>query len=385
MRRETVLLVNVVMALVLFGVLMVYSAGTVREFTHTDGYGLHSLKWLWKTLAYAAVGLACMTLAARFDYHRFRRRIVLWPLMGVMFGLLVAVLFVGVEINGARRWLAVGGQTFQPSDFAKMALIIVLAVKLAEGQETVRSFRRGFVPPMLLAFLVAILVGLERNVGDPVIIGAVALLMLHMAGARLWHLALSVAPGAALVTLYIWLNPHAQARLYSYREPWRFQEAEGFNLFHSLWAFARGGIEGLGPGAGLGKLRYIYAAQSDFIFAVVGEELGLAGTLTLVALFVAFVVLGMRVAVCAPDILGALLAGGITTLIGLQAALNMAVATGLLPTKGLTLPFISAGGTALIIYMTMAGILINVAWQARDPEPAERRRTAPARPVHARQ
>ena len=210
------------------------------------------------------------------------------------------------------------------------------------------------------------------------VLGCTALAMVLMAGAKVWHFILSLGPAAAIGYTYVQLNPHAYRRIYSFRNPVEYRLDEGWQLLQSLWAFARGGVFGQGPGAGQQKLHYLPEAHSDFIFAVLGEEWGLVGTLAVATLFVVFVVIALRIAVCAPDLLGALLAGGVATIIALQAALNMGVTTGLLPTKGLTLPFISAGGTALIVYLTMIGVLLNVAAQAVEREPAPKRVAATA-------
>jgi cell division protein FtsW len=369
MRRESIVLINVVAALCLIGVLMVYSAGTARAFGASSSATAPTFSYLTDQLLRLGIGLVGFFIAARFDYHSFARRGVFWPLMAAMVGALVLVLLIGVEKNGAQRWLSIGGQTVQPSDFAKAGLVIALAATLSHNRDRIREFWRGFLPPMLWAGLITGLIVLQKDIGTPVVLGAVALLLVTMAGARLWHVALSIAPAFAAFAAYVAVNPHAQERLYSFREPWQYREDEGWQLIQSLWAFSRGGLFGQGTGAGQGKLHYLPEAHSDFIFAVWGEEMGLIGTLTVVVLFAVFLVIGLRIAVSAPDLLGGLIAAGVTCVISLQAVLSMGVTTGALPTKGLTLPFISAGGTALIVYLTMVGILINVALQCDVEEP----------------
>jgi cell division protein FtsW len=377
MRRETVLLMNVVLALVCIGILMVYSAGTVRGFPDSSEEGTHSLAMLLGQAARAGIGFALMLAAASFDYHRFRERKILWSLAFVTLTLLVLVVVLAEARLGARRWLSIGGVSLQPSDIAKVMMIILLAVKLSENQAYLRSFWRGFAPPMAVAGAFAFLVMLERDIGTPFLMGLVALMMAAMAGARWFHIAVSVLPGAAIGAVYVALNPHAQSRLLAYRNPGKYSEDEGFQLLQSLWAFSRGGLTGVGPGASQQKMSYLPEAHSDFIFAVVGEELGLVGAVVVVVLFAVFAMVAIRIARCAPDTLGALLAAGLASMISMQAMLSMGVTTGMLPTKGLTMPFISAGGTSLIANMAMAGILLNVARQAAEPEPV--RRAAPAR------
>lgn len=374
MTREVTLTATVVLALVLIGTLMVYSARTVLTYGpdgDDEAKRLDRLAVLRQRLMYAVLGVAAMVLAARFDYHTLRKRWLLWPLMGTTAALLLVVLALNVRQMGAVRWIRVGSFSFQPSELAKAAIVIWLAVKLAENHEQTGSFRRGFAPILGTVFLFAGLIAAERDIGTPVVLVAATLLVLAMAGARWWHLAISVAPGAAMVGLYVWLFPHAQARIVNWRDPWQDPLEGGYQLIQSLQAFARGGLTGQGLGAGHQKLRYLSQADSDFVFAVWGEEMGLIGTVVLVALFMVFMVVAFRIAVCAPDLFGSLLAAGITTLISLQAVFNMAVATGLVPTKGLPLPFVSAGGTALIMNLVLTGILLNVGFQAveRD-EPA---------------
>ena len=372
MKRQVVLLTNVTFLLVLIGILAVYSAKTAKSFTikPLDDAGPAAQSQThgpWKVvsaqLRIVAIAVACFLGAASFDYHRFRNRAILWPLMGGAAALLVVVLLFGEEIDGARRWLIILGQSIQPSDFAKLLVVIALAVKLAENQKDIRSYSRGFLPPMLIFLFYAGLIVVEPDIGTPVVLGAVVLLMVMMAGARWVHAASSFVPAALFIGAYAVWKGHARERLQSYIQRWAEDATPGDQLRLSLWAFARGGILGQGPGAGHAKL-YLPQADSDFVLATWGEEMGLVGTLLVVILFVVFAVVAMRIAICAPDLLGSLLAAGLTTIISLQALANVGVVTGLFPTKGLTLPFISAGGTALIVNLTMVGILINIGSQA---------------------
>ena len=369
MKRETVVLLNVTMALVLVGVLMVYSAGTVQTYRTDEPTMGHHFGFLIGQLIRVAIGLAGLFIAANFDYHYFQKRSILGILIAVMLTLLVLVLIFADVRLGGRRWLSLYGFSVQPSDLARIVLIVYLAVKLSENQEQLRSLFKGVLPPIGVAGLFLGLIMLQRDIGTPVVLGAVALGMLLMAGAKLWHLGMLTGLFVVPVLTYIHLNPHAQERIYSFRDPWKYRLGEGYQLIQSLWAFARGGVMGQGPGAGQQKLAYLPEAHSDFIFAVWAEEMGLVGTVGVVLLFGLFVIMGLRIAACAPDLLGALLAAGLTTMIGLQALLCMGVTTGMLPTKGMTLPFISAGGTALIVNLTMVGMLINVAMQAEEHVP----------------
>lgn len=360
MKRETTVVISIVLALVLIGVLMVYSASAVGG----DPLGL-----LKRQVFFLTIGLVLMFLMVRFDYHRFAdpgmyRGIVLAAAI-----LLFLVLFFGSTVEGARRWLRIGPFSFQPSEFAKFALILLLAVKLTENREHTQRFFKGFMPPVLLACVFAVLVLAERDLGVPAMMISVAGLMMFMAGVRWYYLAMSMAPGAAGLFALVVLAPHRFRRLLAFVNPWEYHDGAGWQLIQSYSGFARGSLLGQGVGAGEQKLGYLPAAHTDFIFSVIGEELGLFGTLTVVVLFAVLMWTMYKIAMHAADHFGALLAAGIGGLISLQAAFIMAVTTGLLPTKGLPLPFISYGGTSLVVFLAMAGVVVNVGIQARAPEP----------------
>lgn len=377
MRKETTIILVVVLALSAVGVVSVFSASPA--YTNVTGRFLHRdmFHFLWRQALFVGAGLAGMLAAAKFDYHLFTRRYFFWPLMAVSGVLLVLVLVIGIEIGNARRWISLPGFTIQPSELAKLAMIVYLGVKLSENQDQVKSFWRGFVPNMGVAALMAGLVVLERDLSTPTIMAAVAVMMVFMAGARLWHVCLSgLAAAGCFVALCI-ASPYRMDRIIAFRDPWKYRFDEGLQLIQSLSGFARGGLWGKGLGAGEQKLHYLPEANTDFIFAVWGEEMGLVGTLGLVALFTILLVVGLRIALCAPDLLGSMLAAGIVTMVCLQAAINIGVTTGVFPTTGLPLPFISSGGSSLIVTLTMMGMLMNIGMQAVEPEPGGR--LAPAR------
>lgn len=365
MRRETTILLLIVMTLVLIGVLTVFSASSVGK-TAEDNSSIFF--YFIKQTAYAAIGTVLMFVTARFDYHRLQDPVVFKSLVLFSLTLLVLVLIPGVgdERGGAQRWLVVAGFTFQPSELAKVAVIILLAVKLSQNQQYIRSFVRGFLPPAVSTGLFLVLILAEKDLGAPTVICFVALIMLFMAGAQWAHVLGSITLAVGGLVALVVTVPYRFMRLMSFRDPWQFSQEQGFQLIQSMAAFARGGIWGLGPGASEQKLYYLPDAHTDFIFAVWAEEMGLMGTLTLALLFLVFLLMSYRIAFCAKDMLGSLLAVGISSMITFQAAFNMAVTTGLAPTKGLPLPFISAGGSALIITMAIAGVLINIGLQAED-------------------
>ncbi len=361
MQRESIVIMTLVLALTLIGVFMVFSASAVDS--HADARFL-------RELIYVGLGMITLYVMAHFDYHHLRSPIIFRSIVLFSLLLLVAVLIPGIgEMRlGARRWLEIAGVSFQPSEFAKLALILLLAVKLSNNQEDIKGFSSGFLPPVLLTFLFTGLILGEKDLGTPVVLTMVAFVMMFIAGVRWRYLLPSVLPVIGIIYALSITSPHRVRRLMAFVDPWRYQSDEGYQLVQSMTAFAVGSIWGRGPGAGEQKLGYLPEAHTDFIFAVWAEEMGLVGTLTLVTLFVVLLVVSLRIAICARDLFGTLLAGGIIALVAIQAGVNMSVTTGLLPTKGLPLPFISWGGSALLTFMLMMGILINIGLQAEAPE-----------------
>ncbi|MDQ1255565.1 MAG: putative lipid flippase FtsW, partial [Candidatus Hydrogenedentes bacterium] len=321
----------------------------------------------------AIVGLVAMFVAAHTDYHRLRVPGIYRPLVAFSLLLLVLVLIPGLGVNvyGAQRWLRIFTFQFQPSELAKFAVIVLLAVKLTERQDQIRSFWKGFLPPVFLASCFAALILLEKDLGMPVVIMTVAFVMIFAAGCHWAYVVSSIFPAILGVLVLSVTSPHRLRRLFAFWDKWEYRDNESYQLIQALAAFSRGGIFGRGPGASEQKLDYLPAAHTDFIFAIWSEEMGLIGSLVLVGLYVALLIVAIRVAMYARDLFGTLLATGIITLITFQAAFIMAVTTGLLPTKGLPLPFVSYGGTALIIFLGLMGILINVGRQAQAPEEDE--------------
>ena len=369
MIRETALILFVVVMLFVVGLMMVYSATSVGAKT-ADGEAADPYLFVHRHLIAGAVGFAAIFGAARFNYRRLGDRWVYRGIVLLALVLLVLVLIpgIGIERNYARRWLGVGNVTFQPSEFAKLALILLVAVKVTENEGEIRSLQRGFVPLMLLTFLFCGLIAAEPDLGTPLTLGAVALLMVFMAGARYTHLSLAAAAATVAAAVLCLLQTYRLKRIAAFRNPWADPSDAGYHLIQSLGAFVRGGFLGQGAGAGEQKLAYLYGAHTDFVFALWAEDMGLVGTLALILLFAVFLVVGMRIALCARDRFGSVLAAGIVTLIMLQAVFHMAVTTGLVPPKGLPLPFVSYGGTALVVYLTLAGILLNIGIQAEEEE-----------------
>ncbi len=368
MRRESSLLLTIVLALVMIGMIMVYSASAA--------YGSAEDRLL-RHLFYVALGLGVLFLAVHFDYRSLAQPFFYRFLVVLSLTLLVAVLVPGIGIarGGAQRWIEISGLSFQPSELAKFSLLLLLAVKLSQNKDQIKSFTNGYLPCVLYILTFALLILAERDLGTPVVLCAAGFFMLLIAGAPIRYLFPSVVLAALAVYVLSITSEYRQKRLTAFLDPWGHSDQEGYQLIQSMAAFVKGSILGLGPGGSEQKLFYLPAAHTDFIFAVWGEETGLAGSLFLMGLFVLLLFLSLRIALHAPDLFGALLASGIASLIIFQAAFNMAVATGLLPTKGLPLPFISYGGTSLIVFMGLMGIVINIGTQATAPT---RVRAAPA-------
>lgn len=367
-----------VLTLLAFGVLMVYSASGARALDARDD----AQYYLALQSAWAGLGLVGMALAARFDYHRLRPLAL--PLLILAVVLLVAVLLpgLGVRGGGASRWLRLGGlAAVQPAEFAKLALIVYLAAWLsARPPDLARSGTAfGFV---LIVGIVTGLVVLEPDLGTTIVIAAIALAMYFAAGARIREFVVVAVLAAAAMAALAVAAPYRLMRLLAFADPWSDPEGIGYQTVQALYALALGGIFGEGLGMGREKFGYLPAPYTDSIFAVIGDELGLFGALVVVALFLTVVIQGLRIAGRAPDTFGSLLAVGIVAWLGFQAWINMAVVASLVPMTGIPLPFISYGGSSLLVSLTAIGILLNVGRQAGlsfgrtagDPHSARRRR-----------
>lgn len=367
-------LFTIVLFLTCIGVVMVYSASAVAaQAQYHDG------TWFLKRqLLYEAVGLAGMLLAWRIHYVRLRR--LTFPVLaGTLVALgLVLVPHVGRVAGGARRWLALGGPVnFQPAELAKLALILYLAHFLANRGSRTREFGTGLVPPLIVLALVAVPILKQPDLGSALILVLIAFVMLFIGGARLTHL-LGIAALAVPAVLAVILRAgYRSQRLLAFLHPWRDPQGSGFHIIQSLLAIGSGGLVGLGLGHSRQKFFYLPERHTDFIFAIIGEELGLVGSLVVIALFAALAVWGYRLATRCPDRYGSLLVSGLTTMLVGQAVLNIGVVSGTLPITGVPLPFISFGGSSLVLSDIAVGILLNVSQYARPDErlvPSESRR-----------
>ena len=350
-------LMAVVIMLLLAGLLVLFSATYYTA--QATGDPLAEVK---KQLIGIAMGAAAMLVTSRIPYRFWRDT---WVVIGgLMLSALLLVLViipgVGVYVNGSRRWLSIAGMSFQPSELAKIAIVLYMATTLPYRGQRIRSLLFGIVPVLLVPGIMFLMILQQPNLSTAGSILIVSFLMIIMAGAKWQHILLMLAGGLGVGGFYAWSAPYRRERLLSFTDPFAKMNDEGYQLAQSLIAFGSGGLFGMGLGKGRQKYAYLPYPESDFIFAIVGEDFGLCGCLAVMALFVCFMLSGMRIAMRCRDKFGALLAAGITCSISVQAFLNMGVVIGILPTTGLPLPFFSAGGTSISITMAAVGILLNI-------------------------
>jgi len=355
----------------LFPVLMLVGMGIVMIYSASGAMALKKFGsdyfFLKKQAVFSLIG---MVVLVGFSYIPYRiYRVLVYPLLAVSIAMLVAVAFTGwgVSVNNSSRWLQLGSLRFQPSEVARLALVIYLAYSMSKKGELLRDFRVGFAPHFLVLGVFAALLLAQPDFGSVVIFSALTWIMLFVGGCRLSHL---FSVFLLLVPVGVWVMTQADyrlKRLLIFLDPWKDPTDAGWQTIHSLMAFGTGGLTGVGIGKGYQKLFYLPEPHTDYIFSVVGEELGLVGVTAVIVLYTVMLMRGIRIARNTRDPFGAFLAMGITVTIGMQVCINMGVAMGLLPTKGLTLPFLSYGGTSLLINMAAMGIMMNIgARDARD-------------------
>ncbi|MBQ8653540.1 MAG: putative lipid II flippase FtsW [Clostridia bacterium] len=358
-KREPVdgTLLAVLVMLLLTGLLVLFSATYYNAQDAGDPFGE-----VRRQLIGVGLGAAAMLVTSRIPYRFWQDTWVVVGALAVSAVLLVLVIIpgVGVYVNGSRRWLSVAGMSFQPSEFAKIAIVLYMATTLTYRGRKIRSLFTGIVPVLLVPGIAFLLILEQPNLSTAGSILIVSFLMILMAGAKWKHLLLMLIGGLGVGGFYAWSEPYRRDRLLSFTDPFAKMHDEGYQLAQSLIAFGSGGLFGMGLGKGRQKYAYLPYPESDFIFAIVGEDFGLLGCLAVIAMFAAFMLAGLRIAVSCRDKFGSLLAAGITCSITVQAFLNMGVVIGILPTTGLPLPFFSSGGTSVSITMAAVGILLNI-------------------------
>ena len=351
------------------GLVMVFSASGVLA---SDKYHDPAF-FLKKQLIYAVLGIALMLFVRRIPYQSYNRLVYLILALSLFLLILVLIPGIGVRIRSASRWIRFGPLVIQPSEFAKLAIIIFLAYSMARKQEKIRYFSIGFLPHIVVAGIFILLVEKEPDFGTAMALAGITFLMLFVGGTRLTHIFLAILSASPLVVYVILKNKMRLERVVTFVDPWKYAQESGYQLVHSLYAIGSGGFWGLGIGKSREKLFYLPDSHTDFIFAILSEELGFLGIIIVFSLFAILIIRGLIISTRAQDNFGAYLAMGLTALIGLQAVINMAVVTGLMPTKGLSLPFLSYGGSSLLVNMIAIGILLNISSRSRQPGDLVRR------------
>ncbi|MHB8141829.1 MAG: putative lipid II flippase FtsW [Vulcanimicrobiaceae bacterium] len=347
--------------LVGIGLVMIFSASSATAYAeHRD-----TAYYLKRQTEWLALGLLCAYIAYRLDYRLLYRLAPAIFILSLLTLAAVLVPHVGIAVNGARRWLGFHALSVQPSEFAKPALIIFLAALLSKKNEKIISLAGGLLPACGAIVAVAVLVLMEPDMGTASLYALFGAVMLFAAGARITHL---IAVGAVTIppaVLAIIASPYRRARILAFIDPWKDPQNTGFHIVQSLYALGSGGFFGVGLGNSRAKFFYLPEQYTDFIFSILGEELGLIGTVSVVALFVLLAYRGIRIAVAAPDRFGCYLATGCTAMIVLQAFVNIGVVTSSWPVTGVPLPFISFGGSSLIVNLVAVALIANVGRQRR--------------------
>ena len=356
-------LIAFTLCLLAIGILMVYSASHLLSSRHYDGY---SYRYLQIHIIACAIGLVGMFIASHLPYRFYARFANILLILSFVGLLLVFVPSLSVSVQGAeggrfKRWINIGLPiNFQPVEFAKIALVIHVANFISRNPERVKSFFNGVLPNILIVGIAFGLVYIQPDFGSAFLLAVTVCIVLFIGGMRIWHVLTLGGVGGALLSLLIMRDPYKLKRLMDYLAMLQSPDATNYQLTRSLDALESGGILGLGIDSSLQKISRLPYPHTDFIFAVLGEEFGFIGAVTVTLIFMLLVWRGLHIARHANDLFASLLATGITTLIGLQAFINIGVVTGLLPTKGITLPFISYGGSSIVLSLVSVGILLNI-------------------------
>jgi cell division protein FtsW len=350
-------------SLVALGLAMIFIASNVMaQSQYSDPY-----YFIKRQGMYGLLGLGGLLLGRTIDYHRYQKWVYHILFLSLISLVLVFVPGIGGKVRGAARWLRLGPLTLQPSEFAKLAMALFMAYSLARKQDKMKYFAIGFLPHMIVAGLFIALIGKEPDFGTAITLAAIVFVMLFVGGTRLTHILLALGAVIPLAVLMVLKDPKKFDRILSFLDPFKHGQDVGYQLKQSLLAIGSGGIWGLGPGQSKAKLFYLPDAHTDFILAIFSEEMGFLGVLLVLSLFIIVVSRGLWLSLKAPDSFGSYLALGLTLLIGLPAVINMGVVTGIFPTKGLSLPFLSYGGSGLLVNLLAVGILLNISSQIKRP------------------
>jgi cell division protein FtsW len=359
--RPDIIILVITLILVTVGTAMIYSSSSILAMEKFKD----AQYFLKKQIFFVFIGMGAMVLLTKLDYHRLKKCAYPGIVLSVILLLLIFIPYVGIRAGGARRWLNLGLFSFQVTEMVKICIILFLAHFLARKVNYLKSFSRGILVPLVVTFIIIGLVALEPDFGTAVIIAMILMLMLFLAGCRMRHLA---GLTALLIPAAIWMvmfKSYRIDRLKVFLNPWNDPGNKGFQIIQSLLSFGSGGTFGVGIGDGMQKLFYLPEPHTDFILSVIAEESGFVGVVLVIFLFAVLIVRGFMVAFRAPDLFGTLLAAGLTMVLAMGAFINIAGVMGLIPLKGLTLPFLSYGGTSLIMSLVAVGILLNISSHER--------------------
>lgn len=346
-----------IIILVAIGIVMIYSSSAIYAYEKMGD----SLYFLKRHLIYLVIGIAMMFLTMAINIQTLKRLSKPIMILCVVLLVLVLVPHIGKETAGARRWFKFGPLNFQPSEFAKIAVILYIADLMSRKEKVVKDFFYGYLPPIIALGFVVSLVLLEPDLGTAIAISVIAFLMLYSSGVKASHILVSVLASLPALYMLLFSVPYRRKRIMAFLNPWADKRGTGFQIIQSFIALGSGGLFGVGLGQSRQKLFYLPASHTDFIFSIIGEELGFVGAAAVVILFMIFVWQGMRVVFMAEYMFERLLSLGVVSLITLEAIINIGVSAGALPTKGLPLPFISYGGSGLVFHFIAIGLLLNVA------------------------
>ncbi len=345
------------MALLAVGLVMVFSASEVSAYYRYDGDIFYFFK---KQLLWATIGLGVMFVLMNYDFWKLKK--LVWLSLGGSFILLILVLVPGIgkTVNGAQRWINLGFTPFQPSEIIKLSMVLFVAYLTSIQRKYIQSFTKGLLPHLTVLGIACVLILAQPDLGTAMAMAGTVYIMLFAAGAKGKHLINLGLAGVSVILVAIIAEPYRLSRLFAFLDPFADPKGTGYHIIQSLYAIGSGGFFGLGLGKGIQKHNYLPEQHTDFIYAVINEELGFLGGSLVILLFVLFIWRGLRVAIANPDPFGSMLAVGITSMVALQAVVNIGVVTGSLPITGITLPFISFGGTSLVFTLTGVGILLNI-------------------------
>lgn len=355
-RPSDFILFMTVLMLLSIGIVMVFSASqyvTIVRFQNPFFFLERQLLW-------ALIGIAAMIFMMNFDYFKIKRWVGLIIIVAFVLLVLVLIPGIGIEVNGARRWICLGFISFAPAELVKLGMITFVAFGLSKKQNAVQNFRTGILPYLIIMLLAAGLILKQPDLGTAVILCGTVMIMFLAAGARLFHLGALGGIGMAGVALAIYFEPYRIRRFLAFMDPAADPQGAGYQIIQSLFALGSGGLFGMGLGQSKQKFLYLPENHTDFIFAIIGEELGFIGASLVILLFALFVWRGLKIAITAPDPFASLLAAGITCSVALQVIINIGVVTGSLPVTGAPLPFISFGGSSLLFTLMGVGILLNI-------------------------